>query len=397
MRYYPNLIQAVVNALQRVFQKGEHAGTVVAQTLRADSRWGSRDRRFIAESIFEIIRWYRLFHEVAGRKPETAEDWWQIFGIYQIIEGNALPNWKEFEGLSPEIIKDQVNTLKKIRRIGESIPDWLDAMGESQLGPDVWPGVISALNKKATVVLRVNTLKTDLLTLQKGLQKEGVDTSRIGPEALVLDGRRKMTSIDAYRYGMFEIQDYGSQQIAPFLEVEPGMTVIDACAGAGGKSLHLAALMKNKGKVIAMDIHPQKLRELRSRANRNGVKIIQTELIEQEIIEQFEASADRLLLDVPCSGTGVLRRKPDSKWKLTPEMINEFSGIQQNILQSYSQMVKPGGMLVYATCSVLPSENEDQVQEFLANNPGKFELVKEQHISPEEGYDGFYMALIKRE
>lgn len=396
MRYYPNLIKAVIKALQRIFQDGEHAGTVVAMTLQSDKRWGSRDRRFIAESIFEIIRWYRLFHEVAGKVPETEEDWWQIFGIYQIMEGNELPDWQEFSALSPEVIKKQVAQLKRERRIGESIPDWLDTLGEQQLGAEPWTGMLQALNQKAPVVLRVNTLKTDLPSLQRGLQKEGVNTRKIGQEALVLEGRRKMTSIDAYRYGMFEIQDYGSQQIAPFLDPKPGMTVIDACAGAGGKTLHLAALMENKGSIIAMDIHPQKLKELRSRASRNGVKIIQTELVSHEVIEQFKASADRLLLDVPCSGTGVLRRKPDSKWKLSKDMINELTGIQQNILQTYSQMVKPGGMLVYATCSILPMENDHQVREFLTNNPDEFELVKDRIISPEDGYDGFYMALLKR-
>lgn len=396
MRYYPNLIQAVVNALQRVFQKAEHAGTVVAQTLRTDSRWGSRDRRFIAESIYEIIRWYRLLYEVYGKPPQTEADWWQIFGIHQILEGNDLPDWKEFGGLSEGTIPEKVKQLKQVRKIKESIPDWLDDLGATELGEEKWSHIITALNQKAEVVLRVNTLKTNLKELQAGLKKEGIDTRELGPDSLELNGRRKMTSIDAYRYGLFEIQDFGSQGIAPFLEVEPGMTVIDACAGAGGKTLHLAALMENKGKLIALDIHPEKLKELRTRAKRNGVKIVETQKIDPDTLKNYAGQADRLLLDVPCSGSGVFKRKPDSKWKLTPEMLNTLRETQQYILEEYSRMLKRGGMMVYATCSVFPSENEAQVQKFLASHPEQFSLVREKTISPEDGYDGFYMALMIR-
>ncbi|KAA3631778.1 MAG: methyltransferase domain-containing protein [Bacteroidetes bacterium] len=396
MRYYPNLIKSAISALQRIFDKGEHAGTVVAQTLKSDSRWGSRDRRFVAENIYGIIRWYRLLYEVAGKQPETVQDWWNIFGIYQIHLDNTLPEWEEFKGLDTYKVNIQLLKAKEKRSIAQSVPEWMDELGEKQLGEEKWAETIHALNQEAPVVLRVNTLKTSIDQLQKELTKEGIEAEILTLDALRIEGRRKLTALKAFRKGHFEIQDFGSQLIAPYLEVEPGMKIIDACAGAGGKTLHLASIMKNQGEIISMDIHKDKLRELQHRVKRNGVQIVTTRIIKEGTISKLKESADRLLLDVPCTGSGVLRRKPDSKWKLSPELMQSLQKTQQNILIEYSPMVKKGGKLVYATCSVFPSENEEQVQEFLKKHADEFELEKEQTVYPQDGYDGFYMALLKR-
>jgi 16S rRNA (cytosine967-C5)-methyltransferase len=182
------------------------------------------------------------------------------------------------------------------------------------------------------------------------------------------------------------------------LDPKPGERVIDACAGAGGKSLHLAALMKNKGKILSLDIHERKLEELRKRASRAGADIIETRTIDSsKVIKRLEETADRLLLDVPCSGLGVLRRNPDSKWKLSDEEIEKLRALQSQILESYSKMVKPGGRMVYATCSILPSENERQVEEFLKNAGGTFELLEERKFAPgKDGFDGFYAASLQK-
>ena len=193
------------------------------------------------------------------------------------------------------------------------------------------------------------------------------------------------------------MQDAASQLIAPFLNIEPGQRVIDACAGAGGKTLHIAALMKNKGRIIGMDTEKWKLDELQKRARRGGVTNLETRVIDSsKVIKRLENSADRLLLDVPCSGLGVLKRNPDAKWKLSEEFINNVKELQQHILQDYCQMVKPGGLMVYSTCSILPSENQQQVKKFLDNNPTGYDLLDEQHVWPSDGFDGFYMALLKR-
>jgi len=175
------------------------------------------------------------------------------------------------------------------------------------------------------------------------------------------------------------------------------MRVVDACAGAGGKSLHLAALMENKGQLIALDIYQGKLNDLKKRAKRNSVHNIDTRLIDStKTIKKLKNTADRVLIDAPCSGIGVLKRNPDSKWKLQPEFLEKIKSTQAEILDKYSQMLKVKGQMVYATCSILPSENEKQVANFLSTH-SEFKLLSENKVSPEKsGYDGFYMALLEK-
>jgi 16S rRNA (cytosine967-C5)-methyltransferase len=198
--------------------------------------------------------------------------------------------------------------------------------------------------------------------------------------------------------GLFEVQDASSQMVSEFLGVQPGMRVVDGCAGAGGKTLHLAALMKNKGRIIAMDVKEKKLAELKKRASRADVRIIETRAIDSsKVVKRLKDTADRLLLDVPCSGLGVLRRNPDSKWKLTPEEIERVKTLQRDILSNFSDITKAGGKMVYATCSILPSEGEEQVRWFLEQTGDKWELLGEKRYSPDVYHaDGFYMALLQR-
>ena len=177
------------------------------------------------------------------------------------------------------------------------------------------------------------------------------------------------------------------------------MRVVDTCAGAGGKTLHLASIMENKGQIIALDIYANKLKELKRRAKRAGAHNIEPRHIDStKVIKKLYDQADRVLIDAPCSGLGVLRRNPDAKWKMQPEFIEKIKETQAEILNSYSRMVKSGGKLVYATCSILPSENQEQVAKFLASENGKeFSLVKDKKIlSHQSGFDGFYMALLER-
>jgi len=185
------------------------------------------------------------------------------------------------------------------------------------------------------------------------------------------------------------------------MKVEPGLRVVDACAGAGGKTLHIASLMKNKGKVIAMDIEDWKLQELKKRLRRNGVDIVETRLIDSnKVIKRMESAADRVLLDVPCSGMGVLRRNPDSKWKLTEARLRELQELQREILVQYSSMVKKDGYLIYATCSLLPSENREQINWFLENSnqtQARWQFEEDVALFPHrDRFDGFYMARLKR-
>jgi 16S rRNA (cytosine967-C5)-methyltransferase len=397
VKLHPNLVQAVITALQDIFNDKQYADKVIERVLKSNPRWGARDRGFIAENVYEIVRWYRLLYEIEGLPPADEAAWYRMFGAWQILSGQHLPSWKEFKDLDAKAIGARRKELDALRKVRESIPDWLDARGETELGAR-WAETLHALNRQAPLTIRANTLKMDPLSLQQLLLAEGVAAERLDNDGLLILERRNLFSTQSFQQGYFEVQDYASQQVARFLAPEPGMRVVDACAGGGGKSLHLAALMANKGRVLAMDTEGWKLDELKRRARRAGADIIETRPIDStKVVKRLEASADRLLLDVPCSGLGVLRRNPDAKWKLDPAFIAKVQQAQSDILRSYSRMLKPGGQMVYATCSVLPSENERQVERFLQELPDKFELIRDQHLWPQEfGYDGFYMALIGR-
>ncbi|WP_130274371.1 RsmB/NOP family class I SAM-dependent RNA methyltransferase [Cecembia calidifontis] len=395
MKLFPNTVKGVVQAIDEIFNHNRYADKVIEKVLKSNPKWGARDRGFVAESVYEMVRWWRLINEVSPSK-----DLYHLFGTYWLLQGNALPDWKEFQGLDPKKIKEKYEEIKDKRAIKQSIPDWLDQMGSELLG-EKWDKEIDTLNQQAAVVLRVNTLKISREGLMKRLAEDGIETyaPKGYKDALVLAKRQNIFKHPAFKEGLFEVQDASSQLVAAALEVEPGMRVIDACAGAGGKSLHLAALMKNKGRIISMDVEGWKLQNTKLRARRNGVSIIEPRVIEDsKTIKRLRESADRVLLDVPCSGLGVLKRNPDTKWKLSPESIQKVQGIQQEILQNYSSMVKPGGLMVYATCSILPSENQLQVEKFLASDKGKaFELLEDRKVlAQESGFDGFYIAKLKR-
>ena len=397
MKLYPNLVRAVVGALDQIFRERKYADKVIQKTLKLDKRWGARDRKFIAETTYEIVRWYRWIYELRGAPPSSKEDWWEMIGIWLLWQNITLPDWKEFNSLSPSTITTRASDLQSNRAIRASIPEWLDEMASTEL-QEQWSPTLSALNRTAPLVIRTNTLKTTRSKLQKSLQLQDISSKKYSEDALIISKRTNLFSLDAFKKGLFEIQDGGSQQIAPFLEVQPGMQVIDACAGAGGKTLHLAALMKNKGRILALDIYKWKLKELRRRATRAGCDLIETRLISnQKVIKRLKGKADRLLLDVPCSGLGVLKRNPDAKWKLNPVYLERVKATQQQILETYPVMLKKGGLFVYATCSILPSENQEQVEKFLKLKEGQFTLIKEQQLLPQEGFDGFYMALIRKE
>ena len=392
----------VIDSIRDIFNEGIYADKAVEKALKRDKRWGSRDRKFVAETIYEIVRWKRLYAEIADvKEPFDRNNLWRIFSVWCVLKGIALPDWNQIEPTPSRRIKGRFDELSRIRKFRESIPDWIDEMAISELGEELWTKELAALNKQAEVILRTNTLNTTKEALQKELREESIFTEFIPnhPDALRLLERANVFKTEAFHKGYFEVQDASSQLVAEYLEVAPGMKVIDTCAGAGGKTLHLASFMKNKGQIIAMDIYESKLKKLKVRARRNKIHNIDIRVIDStKPIKKLHGKADRVLIDAPCSGLGVLRRNPDSKWKLQPEFLENIKKVQQDILQQYSKMVKPGGKLVYATCSVLPSENQLQIAEFLTSESGKdFILVKDNKVLAHlSGYDGFYMALLER-
>ena len=395
MKLHNNTIRGVHTALEAIFEQGHYADKVIERTLKSNPKWGAKDRSFIAETTYEMVRWWRLVNFLSPSKEP-----WDLFGTYWLMQGNELPPWEEFARLQPEKIKSKYEAITDPGLL-ESIPEWLQTLGSQELG-EKWEAEIHALNEEAEVVLRVNTLKTTRERLKNLLEADGIRSYLVKgyPDALVLEERQNVFRHPSFKEGLFEVQDASSQLVAAALLVEPGMRVIDACAGAGGKSLHLAALMGNKGKVISMDVEEWKLQQAKLRARRNGVSIFEPKLIEgSKTIKRLKESADRLLLDVPCSGLGVLRRNPDTKWKLSLESLEKVQKTQQELLQAYPSMLKKGGQLVYATCSILPSENEEQIKKFLESEVGKdFELLEERKVfAQESGFDGFFIArLLKK-
>jgi 16S rRNA (cytosine967-C5)-methyltransferase len=340
------------------------------------------------------VRNYRLYAQLAG----SEKNFWFITAVWLVLKKIEIPDWQEFKHVDPVSILNHYEALRADLPLFQSYPDWLWQLGTQELGKEAWEKEAEAMNRQAPVFLRANTLKTSRLKLQETLQKDGIETQEVPgfENALQLVKRENVFQNKWFKEGWFEVQDAGSQGISEFLAPKPGELVIDACAGAGGKSLHLAALMKNKGKIISMDVEAFKLEELKKRTRRAGAFNVETRLIEAgKTIAALSGRADRLLLDVPCSGLGVLKRNPDAKWKLSLEVVERTKAIQQTILKDYTSMLKPGGIAVYSTCSILPSENRKQVDTFLNSHPN-FELIEDKTIFPSQGFDGFYMALLKR-
>lgn len=398
MKFYPNLLQAVVDALKSIFSENKYADLVIENILKTNKKWGSNDRRFIAETTYDIVRWWRLLWEVQDTPIiltyiELKKIIQTYFILIKEIDELFINNFPINK------VKNNFERFKNNRAIFQSVPDWLDELCFKELG-EQWEKEITALNSLAKVVLRVNTIKVSKLKLQQLLKEEGIDTYSLdwSPDALVLEKRQNVFKTSCFKQGFFEIQDAVSQLVAPFLEPQNTARIVDACAGGGGKSLHIASLINNRGKIISLDTEKWKLENLQKRARRNSISNIEIRVIDSsKVIKKLKDSADRLLLDVPCSGLGVLRRNPDAKWKLSIETINNLKMTQKKILDQYCAIVKPGGILVYSTCSILPSENQLQIQRFIDTNQLNYELIEEKTILPSEtGFDGFYMAKIIR-
>lgn len=384
-----NLAEAVIAALNAIFQ-GEVASQVVEQTIAAHPKWGKRDRNGFSRAVYEIVRNRRLL-EFAAQK----DDAWSLLGAFLVRENETLADWPEFDGLDAAQLKARLEQSVP-RAIRESVSDWLDEYGQDQLG-ERWDAELHALNQEAPVVIRVNTLLSSRDEVKRELLRQNIESSEVEnvPDALRLASRPRLQSLELFRRGAFEVQDAASQLVAPFLEIEPGQNVVDACAGAGGKTLHIAALMGNEGKLLALDVSQLKLDELERRARRASAYVVARKA-DKQLLRDSRAFADRLLLDMPCSGSGTWRRQPDNKGRFSAEFLQKLTALQADILKQYPLMLRPGGKMVYATCSIFPDENERQVEAFLTHNPA-FELEEARTISPaQSGFDGFYMARLVR-
>ena len=402
MKLHRNIALGILSGLESTLIDRRPASDVIKKLLKSSPGWGSRDRRIIAQAFYDIIRQKRLYHALTGSESEEL-NLWNLIGCWMVLNDFLLPEWIEFKNIYKERIRVKTPVLVQDRKYKHSIPDWLDQMGVEAFGESTWEKEIAALNIPANLIIRVNNNRTNVQKLKERLEKKYNIISVIVPDypdALVLEEKQSLQGIKEYREGWFEVQDANSQKIATWLHPESGKYYIDACAGAGGKSLHLADLTKDSAKIVALDIYPAKLDELRKRCFRNKIQSVQTiNVYDEKVLKTVKANADGVLIDAPCSGLGVLKRNPDTKWSMTPERLANITKTQEKLLQTYAPMLKKGGNLVYATCSILPLENKIQVDNFLDSKVGsKFQLEKEHtYFSHLTGFDGFYCArLIKK-
>ena len=402
MKLHRNIALGIVLGLENTLIDKLSEADVIKKLLKSNNVWGSRDRRTLAKAFYDIIRQKRLFHTLTGKESDDINPW-NLLGCWIILNEFPLPEWEEFNNIYAKEIKAKAMVLIQNRKYKYSIPDWLDQMGIEDFGEATWEKEIASLNTPAHLIIRVNTLVTSVEKLKEKLEKKyNIITHIISDysHSLLFEKKQSLKAIKEYRDGWFEVQDANSQKITPWLKPESGKYYIDACAGAGGKSLHLADLTRDTANIVALDIYPAKLDELRKRCYRNKIESVQTVNIDdKEILKVIEPNADGVLIDAPCSGIGVLKRNPGTKWSMTPERLITILEVQERILQTYAPLVKEGGYLVYATCSILDVENKFQVIKFLKSKIGsQFELEKEHtYFSHVTGFDGFYCArLIKK-
>lgn len=391
-------IRLVHSILSEVLTEGRPLDKAYALYF-AKVKLDAAEQGFIIKQVNNMLRRLSFYAYAANlkRPADFARHINRLITCYCADKEWPVPELDCGEGFDRSHLKQRLGQARNDVLLNQGCPIWLNELGQKELKED-WPTERLALSTEPRRFIRCNTLKGDRDALASRLAAEGVVTRSVKDikTALEITSSCALFRTEAFKEGLFEQQDAGSQLIAPFCEVKPHQRVIDACAGAGGKTLHLAALMQGKGQLIALDTAQWRLDELKKRAKRAGAFNIEVRHIDSsKVIKRLEKQADCVLIDAPCSGTGVLRRTPDGKWRDSTAYIKELREIQADILKRYSQMVKPGGLLVYSTCSILPSENSTQVKIFLSMNP-EFTLVEDKQLLPSMGYDGFYMAKMRR-
>ncbi len=415
MKFYRPLFIALVDCLEQTINHSKVSTRVLEMTFQKNKKWGSKDRKNFAESFYAIVKWQLLIKKILESKnTELAQSWNTIAVYYLTSQGFVCEYSSEMDEVTTSLVEEailigkeqplNINNLSELKGFKELSLDQLYSFPKElhvrleQEGISL-KSFYEESQAQAPLFVRANTHVNTVAELKKYLEEENIlsEFVELAPYGLRIDKKSNVFRTKAFKEGRFEVQDGGSQQISVFSQPKAGDFIIDACAGGGGKSLHLSNLVDNKGRVLAMDIHGWKLEELRKRARRNLCHNIEARLIDgTKTIKRLKDKADLLLLDVPCSGSGVYRRNPDAKYKWTEQSSYEILELQKTIFLGYSSMVKSGGRLVYSTCSVLPSENRKQVENFLSAN-SNWKLQSEKTIAVGENkFDGYYMALLSK-
>jgi 16S rRNA (cytosine967-C5)-methyltransferase len=428
---------AVLEVHGLVHEQGWLADRALDRVLRRERRLYAGERRAVAETVYGILRALgQLSWLISGSLPlearrSAAPDPATLYAVWLARTGVPPDTAAKRLGVSPKVVSGALDRADaRIAAIPDpaarlaaegSLPRWIAERFVMELGETEARALARALNERAPLTVRANLLKTTRDALQARLAEEdvGARTTRFSPWGLVLDGHANAFALPSFQEGMFEIQDEGSQLLALAVGARPGWKVADACAGAGGKALALAAEMHGKGSLLALDSDPERLDEAKRRARRAGVHNLRARPIPADseaeaALADLAGQCERVLVDAPCSGLGTLRRKPDARWRLRPDDLARFAALQKELVLRFARLVKPGGRLLYATCSIGRTENTE-VADFLARELPEFEplplgvslgedlardLGAEGHVLQllphRHGTDGFFLAAFAR-
>ena len=417
---------AAVKVVHAVDSEGAYSNVALSQILRQE-KLSDIDRRFCTELVYGTIKagesldWKLTKYLTRSLEKVDAKILAVLrVAVYQIFFLDRVPN--------SAAVNEAVELTKKFVSIGaskfvngvlrsmvrepqksdfptddsvESIalrmfhPTWLVKLFVEEFGIDAAKKICAVNNTEPPLCLRVNFLKSTREEILAELEKISaqVEISKLTAEGIICKSHGALDKFKPLKFGMCQVQDESSMTVAPMLEVKPDDFVIDCCAAPGGKTTHIAELMKNRGKIIAADIYDIKLEHIRQNAKRLGIKIIEPLLIDaRNIGEKYFEQADKVLVDAPCSGLGVIRRKADIRWKKNLAEIDELPKLQLEILNSASKAVKRGGILIYSTCTIIRRENEEVVEKFLADNPN-FKMIDTKKFLPHiDGTDGLFAA-----
>jgi 16S rRNA (cytosine967-C5)-methyltransferase len=438
--------EAAAKILQEVHTKGAYANVALARALRR-TEFSAVDRRFVTELVYGavkagdtldwILRCYvnRPLKKIVPMVQEILR-----IGLYQIFYMDKVPAsaaCNEAVELTKKyshagtvkfvnaVLRTAVREPEKAKfpegkgkataylALSSQHPQWLVKRWIHQFGYDEAAKLCAFDNEPAVLSLRVNTLKTTRDKMLSLLQEAGNEAtpSALAPEGIICRSHGALDELAPLQQGLLQVQDESSMQVAHVVDPQPGEFIIDACSAPGGKATHMAALMADKGRVLACDIYDHKIARIRENAERLGLSCIEACLLDaRELGKVYPAQADRVLVDAPCSGLGVLRRKPDARWNKDEAALRELPKLQMEILCSAAAAVRLGGVLVYSTCTIMPEENEAVVQEFLAAHP-EFSLETTGHFLPteqreesmvqllpqREGTDGFFIVRMRKE
>lgn len=383
-------VQAAIDVVGEWRDQRDGLDKVLARWARANRYAGSKDRAAIADHVYGAVRRMRSAGWVAGSDDPTPRD---ILRGHLVLEGVDPETIFTGQNYAPPALTANERTSRSLldapRAVQLDYPDWM-----APLADPLPEDVLKALRHRAPLDLRVNTLKTDVDTAITALATENITATPhpLAKTALrVTEGARKVAQSQAYFEGLVEIQDAASQAVVCVTDARPGQTVLDLCAGGGGKTLALAAAMQNHGRLLAYDISQKRLAQLKPRADRAAAKV---SMLDQQDLAGLQGTCDLVLIDAPCSGSGAWRRNPDAKWRLTPTALDTLKQTQFDLLTQAQDLVSETGRIAYATCSIFDVENTAIASEF-EKSQDRFRLAEDRQFTPLDGADGFYAAIFQ--